>query len=558
MAVKSILSIDVQDGSFREFQRQYDKYDKALKSAPNAWKMVQQNIDGSRESFDKLVDSMVASNVQQKLREKAQERADRLSRQTLGHWQAMARATSQISRNWSATAASFLKIGGSTALTALRWLGAASVLSGLAGAGGLFGLDRLASGVAASRRTAFGLGTTIGEQRAFTANFGRLVDPEAFLQNVAGAKFDVTRRVGLLSAGLTPGQIAGDTGQTAVALLRRLKQIADTTNPALFAQVLQARRLDQFATPTDLERLRRTSPAEFQQLIQQYQQRRGEFGLPPGVAKRWQDFETQLTNAGRSIETTLVKGLVGLAPGLTKLSDAVGKTFETLLKDGGPVQRWVEQLGAALEKFAKYVGTKDFQQNVETFVDGVGKIAGVIGDAVALFADRKPKPGGIPGEVAGHDTFNQMWRGSREKRAIVEGYLGGGFENLLKIVKAKEGSGVHAVSPKGAIGNYQILPSTARQYGFDPSRLFDPAYNEKVARAILADLAKKYHGNVSEILAAYNAGPGRANRFRAAGDNPSVLPRETQKYIGGTAGMRIQIDNTTGGSANVSVNALKN
>jgi hypothetical protein len=30
------------------------------------------------------------------------------------------------------------------------------------------------------------------------------------------------------------------------------------------------------------------------------------------------------------------------------------------------------------------------------------------------------------------------------------------------------------VSPKGAVGRYQIKPSTAAGYGFDPDRLYDP------------------------------------------------------------------------------------
>jgi soluble lytic murein transglycosylase-like protein len=40
-----------------------------------------------------------------------------------------------------------------------------------------------------------------------------------------------------------------------------------------------------------------------------------------------------------------------------------------------------------------------------------------------------------------------------------------------------EGSGDDAVSPKGAIGKYQIMPATARQYmgkDFDVKTLFDP------------------------------------------------------------------------------------
>jgi soluble lytic murein transglycosylase-like protein len=81
-----------------------------------------------------------------------------------------------------------------------------------------------------------------------------------------------------------------------------------------------------------------------------------------------------------------------------------------------------------------------------------------------------------------------------------------------------------------------------------------PSYNEKVAKAIVADLARRYGGNVDEILAAYNAGPRRANRFRAAGDNPGVLPSETQGYLDRAHKMsgyvtRVEINNNTGANA---------
>lgn len=551
MVVK-VLSIDVRDGKFRDFLKLYERYDKALKSAPAAWAMVEKNIDGSRGSFDKMVDQMAAANVQAKLREKAQERADRLTQTTAERWKAMAASSRDFLRN----------VAGATGQL-LKWASITGVISGLVGAGGLFGIDRLAAGAAGSRRSALGLGLGIGAQSAFEANAGRLVDPRAFLESVAGARFDVTKRVGLLGAGLSQRQIdSGDTGSTSVALLRRLKQIADTTDPALFAQVLQSRRLDQFASPTDLNRLRGTSGEEFEQVIRQMTQRQGQFDLPPDVARRWQDFVTQLDNAGKGINTTLVKGLIGLEPGLAKLSDAIEKLFGALLKDGGPVERWVTQLGSALERFANYVGTEEFMDKVQTFVNGIGKIADKIGSVAGWFADSDPD---LQREREERNKRVQKLRDARKNgTATAWSQLGDIFnpnaisqDQLLAMVRERERSGDSAVSPKGAVGRYQITPDTARTYGADPSRLTDPAYSEETARKILADLARRYRGNVPEILAAYNAGPGRADKYRAAGDDASVLPDETRRYVKGSEGMKVVIQDATGGSVNVSANGLK-
>lgn len=104
-------------------------------------------------------------------------------------------------------------------------------------------------------------------------------------------------------------------------------------------------------------------------------------------------------------------------------------------------------------------------------------------------------------------------------------------EELMPLVRGLERSADNATSPAGAMGRYQIMPGTARQYGFDPSHLMDPTYNETVARHVLADLNHRYNGDTAAVLVAYNAGPGRAAKFLAAGRDPSVLPLETQKYL---------------------------
>lgn len=104
-------------------------------------------------------------------------------------------------------------------------------------------------------------------------------------------------------------------------------------------------------------------------------------------------------------------------------------------------------------------------------------------------------------------------------------------EQIMPLVRTLEGSGDHAISPKGAIGRYQIMPGTARQYGFDPSRLTDPAYNAAAAKTILTDLSRRFNGDTEAILIAYNAGPGRAFRFIRDGRDSSELPTETRNYL---------------------------
>lgn len=98
-------------------------------------------------------------------------------------------------------------------------------------------------------------------------------------------------------------------------------------------------------------------------------------------------------------------------------------------------------------------------------------------------------------------------------------------------IPALERSGDAAVSPKGAVGRYQIMPDTARQYGASPQDMADPVKARAVADALLADLSKHYNGNRADVLAAYNWGQGNVDKWIAAGRDPAKMPAETRDYL---------------------------
>lgn len=97
--------------------------------------------------------------------------------------------------------------------------------------------------------------------------------------------------------------------------------------------------------------------------------------------------------------------------------------------------------------------------------------------------------------------------------------------NLLKaIAKAESNFNPNAVSSAGALGIMQLMPSTASSLGISN------AYNAKAnimggAQVIVANL-KKYNGDVSLALAAYNAGSGNVDKY---GGIPPF--KETQNYV---------------------------
>jgi soluble lytic murein transglycosylase-like protein len=83
-----------------------------------------------------------------------------------------------------------------------------------------------------------------------------------------------------------------------------------------------------------------------------------------------------------------------------------------------------------------------------------------------------------------------------------------------------------AVSPKGAQGVMQLMPSTARQLDADAS---DAKQNVEAGTRYLRDLLLKYQNDpdpVRRALAAYNAGPGAVAKYHGVPPYP-----ETQLYV---------------------------
>ena len=260
----------------------------------------------------------------------------------------------------------------------LKWASLTTVFSGLLGAGGLFGIDRLAESASNSRRSAQGLNLTIGEQKAFETEFGRVVDPDQFLSGVNDALTDVTKRRFLFGAGLTEGDLRGkDTAQVAAELLPHLKAIVDQTPQNQLQNVLHARGLDQFLTLQDAQRLKATPADQLQSWLKQYEADRRVFQPPPGVAKAWQDLTVQLGRAGQTIETTFIIGLARLAGPIGKLSAAVTEAIGSFLKSP-QVGEWIDALAVGVKDFSAYLMSPAFKADVQGFEDSVGKLAHAI------------------------------------------------------------------------------------------------------------------------------------------------------------------------------------
>ncbi|HWF10995.1 MAG TPA: lytic transglycosylase domain-containing protein [Bryobacteraceae bacterium] len=101
-----------------------------------------------------------------------------------------------------------------------------------------------------------------------------------------------------------------------------------------------------------------------------------------------------------------------------------------------------------------------------------------------------------------------------------------GVENNLvhSVIRAESNYDPNAVSPKGAQGLMQLIPSTAKRFGV--SNTFDPAENILGGVRYLRFLLDYYQGDYAKTIAAYNAGEGAVDKYK--GIPPYI---ETRNYV---------------------------
>ncbi|ARS26397.1 lytic transglycosylase [Sphingomonas sp. KC8] len=114
---------------------------------------------------------------------------------------------------------------------------------------------------------------------------------------------------------------------------------------------------------------------------------------------------------------------------------------------------------------------------------------------------------------------------------------------IWAVMRVESNGDVRAVSTAGAMGLMQIMPGTwaglrARyRLGSDP---FDPRDNIMAGAAYLREMHDRY-GNVTAMLASYNAGPGRYDEHLSRG---RPLPAETRAYLAKLASITGGSDDT--------------
>lgn len=113
-----------------------------------------------------------------------------------------------------------------------------------------------------------------------------------------------------------------------------------------------------------------------------------------------------------------------------------------------------------------------------------------------------------------------------------------GLPNDFKYLAMIESSLTNAVSPSKAVGFWQFLEGTGKEYNLEINKEVDMRYNQeletKAACQYLKDSYKRF-GSWTLAAAAFNCGNGRINRTieeqRVNSYYDMLLPNETERYV---------------------------
>ncbi|HHP3983182.1 TPA: hypothetical protein ACSBHE_004492 [Yersinia enterocolitica] len=439
MAAKSIIDIDVNDDKFQSFMEKFNEYQAALDDLPEAWRGVAQGIgdteketakarselEGVAKSFSDGAAAILSINSGL---DRLNDSLDKANKNQSG-FNKNAGSAKKFLSGATKDAKSLAGHIKDATTSLISWTSILGLFSGLIGAGGLFGINRLASGVASQRFTTLGLGTTSGGLDSTAINYQRaLSNPTGTLGAIRDSQLDLSKRWQFQAMGINnPDQ---DPAKLLPQMIRNARDIFVKNGSNL--QGAEAHGLTNFFTLDDLNRFKNMSDAEIDSMEKRAVQDSKQLQLSDQVQKQWTDFNVQLQRSGYSIENSFIRGLAPLAPQLTRLSDSVSGMIDSFLKSP-ELGKWIDGLSQGIQKFGEYLASPSFRTDIDSFMKSIRDM-GLTVDNVIRFLNGTTL-NGWNDSVA--DSANSSAKWVKEKTGFDPQTVGPAIKDLFSIGSKK-------------------------------------------------------------------------------------------------------------------------
>lgn len=589
MAVKPIISVEIDDHQFARFKETFNEWSDKVDEMPEHWRALNEimgegflALGGSLEHISAHLSTIAA------------------------HSGAVTRSLSDAERAQTSFGAATTRAGSAmkglageakSVLTSVLQLGRLLGFgAGLAGIGGGLGIFALAQSATSQSRTAGGANVSPGQLNAFTANLGTIVgSPRGVLQSIADAQSNPQAWGALLNAGLSTQQIQGEApNQLAIQALTNARQEYLRSHNTLGPAVQGALGLG-YGT-SDIFAAAHLSNSEFGKYTKGALSDAGKLGFSDDVASQWRNLDKTLKEAGLQIETTLIKGLAPLADPLARLSGQFTAMISSFITNDAPGA--IKGLSEGLSWLSNYLAGPDFKKSLSDFGSAFNHIAADLTagwqalEAAGLVPDgrktgshldwhtmtqvpnapgvevnplfQKPEDaarhllhrigqgpdsadinGFVPGET-GYDVTTsrnyKKWKLAAHIMPVADALA---LENssasangvplwfsqaLFKREGGLNPDGSPRTSSAGALGAGQLMPGTAVALGVNP---LDTRQNITGSTQLMAQLIRQFGGDYDKAAAAYNWGSGNLSGDikKYGADWLKHAPDETRKYV---------------------------
>lgn len=560
MTTRSIIDIEVNDEQFKAFHSLFLQYEDKLKSLAGEWEKAGASTKEAGIPFEKVV------NDSQKIVDHTIRLTHELKKATKAQNEFYF-STNNAGKKLKKMAGDAKELG-SSIFGIGKFLGKMGLYGFGLGGLGIFGLDALAHSAVNNQRKAKGIGVDQGSLRAFGTDFGRYVDP-SMLSTIAAAQGDLTKRQYLsMAAGISYNQ-AGTMGadELAIKSMQNLHDWWAMTKPEnRSTNLMSSRGFTQMGYSfEDARRIGTTSGADLLAASTQYRSDKKLLEVTDDVTSKWYILSRQLELAGQSIETNLINRLSDLGPAVGGLVTQLANDLKSIISGITPED--IDNFAKGIQTFSQYLGSKEFIDSLKTFGSAMFVLSGVIVKLASFFGYKAAKDtlGSPASQGLGVGQYSvQKASGSPKEHLArlseLDKQYGFPEGTMKRLWGAESDYGLDPSSKienkKGALGDFQFLSKTAKDYGITDRSNFDQS--SKGAAKYLSDLKKRYKGDLNKALAGYNWGLGRMDaNLQNNGQNWFMnTPSSTQAYVNKVNGVNVVISNKTGSDVSVSTNAL--
>lgn len=453
---------------------------------------------------------------------------------------------------------------------------------------GPFGYGYMAHRATEQYKASQGLGMTTGQMQAAQNVYGsRFSGTSSIMQSLADAQNDPNnpQYAGLKSLGINPQK--GAAANLPVLMERVAGLLQQYKGTGVSQAVLNSRGLGGIVDVATANQLIANSD-KLPGLSKLYQAQSNQLDRDMGsdTQQKYQDLSARFAFNADRIGNTFLKTLAKLNGPIGRISDNLTASIEKFL-NGRNGQALFDTLANGLQKLGNWLGSDDFQRDLDSFSKAVKRIAQAIGAAIDWLAGYGIKAptsvdearnkssfdvtrtkeelaksgqttqqaaeenGGALGflKAVGNTTLGLLTGGNVTVDSIEQRWRSGGWsgyqEDLIKsVTNTNENAGLpggllpavagteSSWNPKalnsssGAAGLFQFTADTGNRYGLSAQERYDPEKSAAAAAQYFQDNLKRYGGDIAKSLAQYNGG----NAAVTADGNLS-LKKETVDYL---------------------------